>query len=217
MDSHIVHPARDRRRRGERVHVVSRARTPSPPEFKTTPLKRGDITATISATGTVEPEQVIDVGAQVAGQILGFGKDLAGKTVDYGSHIDQSMVLANIDDATYKADVQSGQAQLAQSQSRRRSIRSGFGHRKSEARTGAARLGPRSKARKHRSPGAAGLRPVSSHLRNRQGRRRRRRRRDQPGASDRQPGRSNALAGAAEPGLLHDHQPGQRRHHRTGA
>ena len=37
------------------------------PTFRTVPVKRGDLVATISATGTVEPEEVVDVGAQVAG------------------------------------------------------------------------------------------------------------------------------------------------------
>ena len=45
-----------------------------------------------------EPEEVIDVGAQVAGQILSFGKDADGKTVDYGSHVREGTVLARIDD-----------------------------------------------------------------------------------------------------------------------
>ena len=53
--------------------------------FRTVPVKRGDLLATISATGTVEPEEVIDVGAQVAGRILAFGQDKSGKSVDYGS------------------------------------------------------------------------------------------------------------------------------------
>ena len=36
--------------------------------FKTVQVKRGDLQATISATGTVEPEEVVDIGAQVARQ-----------------------------------------------------------------------------------------------------------------------------------------------------
>ena len=48
--------------------------------LRTAPLKRGDLLVTISATGTVEPEEVVDVGAQVAGQIVSFGKDADGKT-----------------------------------------------------------------------------------------------------------------------------------------
>ena len=38
-------------------------------------MTRSNILVTIRATGTVEPEEVVDVGAQVAGEILYFGKD----------------------------------------------------------------------------------------------------------------------------------------------
>ena len=50
------------------------------PAYRTVEVKRGDLLATIGATGTVEPEEVIDVGAQVAGQILSFGKGRQWKT-----------------------------------------------------------------------------------------------------------------------------------------
>ena len=83
-------------------------------EFKTAKVQRGDLLATISATGTIEPEEVIDVGAQVAGLITSFGKDAANKQVDYRSPVNENSVLAKIDDTTYKADVDSAVAQLAQ-------------------------------------------------------------------------------------------------------
>ena len=85
--------------------------------FRTVPVKRGDLVATIGATGTVEPEEVIDVGAQVAGKILSFGKDLAGKSIDYGSAVGEGTVLAQIDDALYSADVAQAKAQLDQARS----------------------------------------------------------------------------------------------------
>ena len=77
-------------------------------------MQRGDLQATISATGTVEPEEVVDVGAQVAGRIVTFGKDKNGEEVDYGSVVEAGMVLARIDDALYAADAASAKAQLAQ-------------------------------------------------------------------------------------------------------
>jgi HlyD family secretion protein len=82
--------------------------------FRTAPLVQGDLQATISATGTVEPEEVVDVGAQVAGKILAFGQDKHGKQVDYGSVVEAGQVLARIDDAIYAADVEAVKAQLAQ-------------------------------------------------------------------------------------------------------
>jgi HlyD family secretion protein len=78
------------------------------------PVKRGDLIATISASGVVEPEEVVDVGAQVAGRILSFGKDESGKTVDYGSRVEEGTVLAQIDDSLYAADVAQAKAQREQ-------------------------------------------------------------------------------------------------------
>jgi HlyD family secretion protein len=82
--------------------------------FRTVEVKRGDLVASISATGTIEPEEVIDVGAQVAGLITGFGQDKNGKTIDYGSQVQEGMVLARIDDLMYAADAASASAQLEQ-------------------------------------------------------------------------------------------------------
>ena len=82
--------------------------------FRTALVKRGDLVATISATGTVEPEEVVDVGAQVAGLILSFGKDKSGNTIDYGSIVGEDTILAQIDDTVYAADVALARAQLEQ-------------------------------------------------------------------------------------------------------
>src|SRR4051812_23111873 len=73
--------------------------------YRTAKVARGDVLATISSTGTVEPEEVVDVGAQVAGQISSFGTDADGKQVDHGSHVKSGMLLAQIDDSLYKSDV----------------------------------------------------------------------------------------------------------------
>ena len=82
--------------------------------YVTVPVKRGELVAAISATGTVEPEQVIDIGAQVAGMILNFGRDARGYLVDYGSVVSQGGVLAHIDDTLYVAAVEIDKASLQQ-------------------------------------------------------------------------------------------------------
>ena len=82
--------------------------------YSTAKVKQGDLLITISATGTVEPEEVIDVGAQVAGRIDYFGKDKDGNTVDYGSIVEEGTVLAKINDSLYAADVALATAQLAE-------------------------------------------------------------------------------------------------------
>ncbi|MGZ4962952.1 MAG: efflux RND transporter periplasmic adaptor subunit [Limisphaerales bacterium] len=73
--------------------------------FTTVAVKRGAVAATIGATGTIEPIEVVDVGAQVAGRVSVFGKDTSGKVVDYGSQVEQGALLAKIDDSVYAADL----------------------------------------------------------------------------------------------------------------
>src|SRR6266568_2057966 len=82
--------------------------------FNTAEVKHGDLVATISATGTIEPIEVVDVGAQVAGLILSFGTDKSGNTIDYGSIVEEGTVLAKIDDSVYAADRALATAQVEQ-------------------------------------------------------------------------------------------------------
>ena len=78
--------------------------------FKTEEVLRTDVIRSISATGTVEPEELVNVGAQVNGKIMSFGKDVDGNPVDFSSRVKTGMVLAQIDDVPYKADLQDAQA-----------------------------------------------------------------------------------------------------------
>jgi HlyD family secretion protein len=83
--------------------------------FRTAKIERGDLITTVDATGTLEPLEVVDVGAQVAGLIESFGKDANGHEIDYRSPVEAKMILAHIDDTVYRADVESAAAQLGQS------------------------------------------------------------------------------------------------------
>jgi HlyD family secretion protein len=75
--------------------------------YRIVTIKRGDIRSTINATGTLEPEEVVDVGAQVMGRIESFGTDPndPGKTVSYGSRVEQGTVLARLDSSLFRARV----------------------------------------------------------------------------------------------------------------
>jgi HlyD family secretion protein len=86
----------------------------SEPLFRTDHPTRDRLVTTIVATGTIEPEQVIDVGAQVAGQITAFGRDPANpkRTIDYGSSVEEGTVLARIDEALYAPEVDIARAEL---------------------------------------------------------------------------------------------------------
>jgi HlyD family secretion protein len=90
---------------GVGVVYVKYGRTESAANFRMAKVERGDMSPTIGATGTIEPEEVVDVGAQVAGLI----KELK---VDYGSAVEQGTVLARIDDTKYKAQVDQAEAAL---------------------------------------------------------------------------------------------------------
>jgi len=89
------------------------SRTDLPP-LRTVPVERGKLVYAIDATGTVEPEEVIDVGAQVAGKIESLGVDPRHptRTIDYGSPVAVGTVLAVIDDSLYQSDVEQCQAQV---------------------------------------------------------------------------------------------------------
>lgn len=82
--------------------------------FRTARVVRGDLLVTIGATGTLQPEEVVDVGAQVAGKITDFGTTTDGKEVDYGSTVEQGTVLARIDPSLYASDVEQASAMVEQ-------------------------------------------------------------------------------------------------------
>lgn len=84
--------------------------------YKTRQVTQGQVTQTIRSTGTIEPEDLIDIGAQITGQIMAFGTDTEGKEVDYCSVVRKGQLLARIDDVTYKAEVTIAKANLSSAQ-----------------------------------------------------------------------------------------------------
>lgn len=80
--------------------------------FKTGELAKRDIVLNIDATGTLEPEDLVDVGARVSGEIVAFGKDVNDKRVDYASYVKKGEVIAYIDDEIPQSDLKEAEARL---------------------------------------------------------------------------------------------------------
>lgn len=83
----------------------SSGKTESSKENIITEIKLGDIQSLVTAQGTLEPKDYVDVGAQVSGEIVKLH-------VDIGDPIKTGDLIAEIDPDVYKAKVKSSQAQL---------------------------------------------------------------------------------------------------------
>ncbi|QIL80215.1 efflux RND transporter periplasmic adaptor subunit [Diaphorobacter sp. HDW4A] len=74
--------------------------------YTTETVKRGDIEATVTAIGTLQPLRYVDVGAQVSGQITRLA-------VTPGAVVKKGDLLVEIDPSVQRATVDAGRAQLA--------------------------------------------------------------------------------------------------------
>lgn len=81
-----------------------------PVTYATTPVERGNINTTVTATGTLEAIIQVDVGTQVSGKI-------ANIYVDYNSIVTKGMVLAELDQELLKATLASQEASLESAKS----------------------------------------------------------------------------------------------------
>lgn len=75
-------------------------------EYLTAPVARGDLTITVSATGTLNPVTLVNVGTQVSGTV----KKLS---VDYNSRVEKGQMLAELDERTYAAAVRQSEANVS--------------------------------------------------------------------------------------------------------
>ena len=75
------------------------------PEYRFGKIERGAITAAVSATGTVNPVTVVQVGSQVSGQL----KEVL---VDFNSAVKKSQVIARIDPDSFALRVNQAMADV---------------------------------------------------------------------------------------------------------
>ena len=85
-------------------------------QFRTVAVAQDDFVSKVQATGTLEPQELVDVGAQVTGEIKEFGVDIDGRPVDYGSEVKAGQLLARIDDTIVELDIKRAEAQVSQAQ-----------------------------------------------------------------------------------------------------
>ena len=79
------------------------------PSFVTADVVRGPLRVTVSATGTLEPVDEVDVGAEISGRI-------SAVLVDYNDHVTKGEVLARIDPEQLAAKAAQSRASLAAAQ-----------------------------------------------------------------------------------------------------
>ncbi|MDO4751999.1 MAG: efflux RND transporter periplasmic adaptor subunit [Akkermansia sp.] len=84
--------------------------------FRKAKATQGDFVLKVQATGTLEPVELVDVGAQVTGEILEFGTDESGNRIDYGSEVKKGQLLARIDDELVKLAVERAEASVKQAE-----------------------------------------------------------------------------------------------------
>lgn len=83
------------------------------PEWTTVAAGRGEVTATVTATGTVNPVETVQVGTYVSGPIQEL-------LVDFNDPVTRGQLLARIDPRPFEVKVAAAEADLATAQARAR-------------------------------------------------------------------------------------------------
>ncbi len=89
--------------------LLYRCTSSSSVTFQTAPVTRGPITQAVTATGTLNPVQNVQVGSQVSGNIQKL-------FVDFNSAVKAGEVIAQIDPVVFQATVNQAEGDLANAQ-----------------------------------------------------------------------------------------------------
>jgi HlyD family secretion protein len=92
--------------------LPDRAEAPVVDSYGTFPLRRGPITAVVSATGSLSPVNTVQVGSQVSGTIQHL-------YADFNDQVKNGQAIAQIDPAIFRAKVAEAQANLANAEAQR--------------------------------------------------------------------------------------------------
>jgi HlyD family secretion protein len=92
---------------------------PPPPRYRAVAVDRGDIATRVSATGTLEPLRVVEIGPEISGRIVEV-------LVAENDVVTAGQVLARFDEAPIQARLESARAQLAVAEARVLEVRAGL-------------------------------------------------------------------------------------------
>jgi HlyD family secretion protein len=88
------------------------------PDYETTPVQRGKITSTVSATGAVQPERDAKLAFNSTGTIISV-------TVAVGDHVQAGQLLAQLDTADLELAVRQAEVSLLTAQAQLRQLQEG--------------------------------------------------------------------------------------------
>ncbi|MEO7300440.1 MAG: efflux RND transporter periplasmic adaptor subunit [Verrucomicrobiota bacterium] len=75
-------------------------------EYRTTPVTRGEITQSVTASGQINPVKTVQVGSQVSGILDKIN-------VDFNSTVTNGQLIAQLDPATFQASVSQAEGEVA--------------------------------------------------------------------------------------------------------
>jgi HlyD family secretion protein len=93
------------------VYAWYRASHVAGPQYKTAEVQRSTLVVTVSATGTLQPTNQVDVGSELSGVVRKVN-------VDYNDRVESGQVVAELDADRLKAQVLQSQAALESAQAR---------------------------------------------------------------------------------------------------
>ena len=97
--------------------VVVRSRLATSVAYVSVPVLRRDLVQSVTATGTINPQNTVAVGTQESGTV-------AQVLVDFNSHVKRGQILARLDPTTFQAALDQERAILAQTQAQARAASS---------------------------------------------------------------------------------------------
>jgi HlyD family secretion protein len=94
---------------GSFAYFKPKSTTTPPSRYRTADVDTGTITQTVTATGTINPVALVNVGSQVSGTVVEL-------MADFNDHVKKGQVLLKLDPTIFNAQIRQAQAGLSSAQ-----------------------------------------------------------------------------------------------------